>query len=214
MLYSAQTSSFCLAQLRLLTQKLLTLMSEKAFKVTLAVCSSASQCKATAADGAATLTLHSTSPAAVKQDSWECRGSTAPSQLRLCIFTPHLTDSSTTPWLVFPPGQDKDKKDRLWYWRSFIFSFFFQHFLQQYRRHRIHSFTNTKHTTTTTLVAVAVKKGQRSKLQDVEGYPVTALTIFLLQGVKKQKTKKQKLKTSGPARPPYGYLFWMYFAAI
>lgn len=38
-----------------------------------------------------------------------------------------------------------------------FFSIFFpRHFLQQYRRHRIHSFTNTKHTTT--LVAAAVKK--------------------------------------------------------
>lgn len=45
-----------------------------------------------------------------------------------------------------------------WYLRSFIFSFF-QHFLQQYRRHRIHSFTNTKHTTT--LVAAVKKRGGR-----------------------------------------------------
>lgn len=38
----------------------------------------------------------------------------------------------------------------------YFFHFFSRHFLQQYRRHRIHSFTNTKHTTT--LVAAAVKK--------------------------------------------------------
>lgn len=38
----------------------------------------------------------------------------------------------------------------------YFFHFFPRHFLQQYRRHRIHSFTNTKHTTT--LVAAAVKK--------------------------------------------------------
>lgn len=84
-----------------------------------------------------------------------------------------------------------------------LFFPFFQHFLQQYRRHRIHSFTNTKHTTTTTttLVAVAVKKGQRSKLQDVEGYPVTALTIFILQGFKK-KTKKQQKTKNKRACPP------------
>lgn len=35
--------------------------------------------------------------------------------------------------------------------------FFFQHFLQQYRRHRIHSFTNTKHTTTLAAAAAAVE---------------------------------------------------------
>lgn len=40
--------------------------------------------------------------------------------------------------------------------RSFIFSFF-QHFLQQYRHHRIHSFTNTKHTTTFAAAAAAVE---------------------------------------------------------
>lgn len=67
-----------------------------------------------------------------------------------------------------------------------LFFPFFQHFLQQYRRHRIHSFTNTKHTTTTTtttLVAVAVKKGQRSKLQDVEGLPGDSSDHFYFAGI-------------------------------
>lgn len=51
--------------------------------------------------------------------------------------------------------------NKSWYLRSFIFSFF-QHFLQQYRRHRIHSFTNTKHTTT--LVAAVKKRGEGGTL--------------------------------------------------
>lgn len=115
--------------------------------------------------------------------------------------------------LRFPTRTRQGQRGPLVVLEKFLFFPFFQHFLQQYRRHRIHSFTNTKHTTTTTtLVAVAVKKGQRSKLQDVEGYPVTALTIFILQGFKKT-TKKTQLKTSGPAHPPYGYLFWDEFCS-
>lgn len=96
MLYSAQTSSFCLAQLRLLTRKLFRLRSEKAFQVTLAVCSSAGQRKATAADGAAALTLHSTStPAACQAGQLRVSWLHCTSQLRLCVFTPTRARTST-----------------------------------------------------------------------------------------------------------------------
>lgn len=44
-------------------------------------------------------------------------------------------------------------------WEVLFFLFFFQHFLQQYRRHRIHSFTNTKHTTTLAAAAVEGREG-------------------------------------------------------
>lgn len=54
-------------------------------------------------------------------------------------------------------AHERCEGDHSWYLRTFIFFFFFsRHFLQQYRHHRIHSFTNTKHTTT--LVAAAVKE--------------------------------------------------------
>lgn len=80
---------------------------------------------------------------------------------------------------------------------KFYFFLFFQHFLQQYRRHRIHSFTNTKHTTTT-LVAVAVKKKRgRGKSCGLWRVASSALAILLLQDQKKkQQNQKQKV---GPA---------------
>jgi len=43
--------------------------------------------------------------------------------------------------------------------KFYFFIFFLQHFLQQYRHHRIHSFTNTKHTTTLVAAAAAAVKG-------------------------------------------------------
>lgn len=90
--------------------------------------------------------------------------------------------------------------------REVLFFPFFQHFLQQYRRHRIHSFTNTKHTTTTTtttLVAVAVKKEQRSKLQDVEGLPGDSLDQFSFAGVLKNKIKSNQAALSSLRTAPF-----------
>lgn len=62
---------------------------------------------------------------------------------------------------------------------KFYFFIFFQHFLQQYRRHRIHSFTNTKHTTTLVAAAAAVKgRGEMLRVLEVAS---SALAIPLFQ---------------------------------
>lgn len=57
---------------------------------------------------------------------------------------------------LYLPGCVNETTRAIW---EVLFFLFFQHFLQQYRRHRIHSFTNTKHTTT--LVAAAASAVKR-----------------------------------------------------